>query len=116
MVHSISKENDTWIFTYDKPSFLQRIFTNSRNYEILFGKLNSGISISTKTNFTDLEFISEDELEAYVDNFVTSGYYKEQAETQGVKYIGESEKYLVIIPSEPEDEITDPPELDVEQP
>lgn len=110
MVHSISKENDTWIFTYDKPSFLQRIFTNSRNYIILFGKLNSGVCISTKTNFTDLEFETEDELETYVDNFVTTGYYKEQAETQGIKYIGESEKYPVIIPSEPEEEITDPPD------
>jgi hypothetical protein len=100
MVHSIVRENDTWIFTYDKPSF----------YIILFGKLNSGVSISTKTNFTALEFDNENELETYVDNFVTSGYYKEQAETQGIKYIGESEKYPVIILSEPEDEITDPPD------
>ena len=103
MVHSISKENDTWIFTYDELSFLQRIFTNSRDYIILFGKLNSGICISTRTNFTDLEFATEDELETYVDNFVTAGYYKEQAETQGVKYIGESEKYPVIIPNELEE-------------
>lgn len=99
MVHSIVRENNTWIFTYNEP-----------NEIILFGRLNANVCISTNTNFTALDFDTEDELETYVDNFTEPGYYREQAETQGDEYIGESQKYPVIIPMEPEDEITDPPD------
>ena len=98
MVHSINRENNTWIFTYNEQSFLQNNLSDNKDYILLFGILNAGICISSKTNFTTLDFNTENELETYVDNFTETGYYKVQAETQGVKYIGVSEKYPIIEP------------------
>ena len=52
-----------------------------------------------------LHYNTEDELETYIDTYVSeSNYYKDEVENDGLKYIGLSGKYEYI-PPEPEPEI-----------
>lgn len=105
--------SNNWIFLYNNVNFIVSIFTNRKNRIILFGNLPEDKNIMFNNTTTFLTYETEDELETAVDTFVNEeGYYKSQAESfDPDKFSGESEKYSVIIPIQP-----DPPEPDPAQP
>ena len=116
MAHVIGigySENNKWVFTYNNVGFITSIFTARKSRVILFGKLEEGSELTTSSENTLLSYATEDELENAVNTFVNdNNYYKEQAEAfDSLVYLGESEKYPVIIPIPP-----DPPEPEPGQP
>ena len=85
----LADENNHWIFLHN-------------DNVICFGNLQIGNNLFCSEDKTLLHYSSEDELEDSVNNFTgETDYYKEQAQDPYSEvYIGESEKYPVIIPDE----------------
>ena len=59
----------------------------------VFGKVNLGNVLETGGH-TLLTYLTEDELETYVDNKLGANYYKDAVETSNPIFMGESGKYL----------------------
>jgi hypothetical protein len=86
-IHEILKDNpNRWFLVYDndpgEASF------------VLFGyvgPINVNQLVSGQPNI--LSFLTEDELEIYLDTIAGEGYYKEAVETESNKFQGPSFKY-----------------------
>ena len=58
------------------------------------GPINVNQLMSVQPNI--LSFLTEDELEDYLDDIAGEGYYKDSVETESDKFQGPSEKYYEI--------------------
>ena len=99
----LSKENpDRWISIQKEPD---PVSDNKANL-VCFGHAGDVGTIEVTTGQEILlHYNTEDELETYIDTYVSeSNYYKDEVENDGLKYIGLSGKYEYI-PPEPEPEI-----------
>ena len=86
---------------YD-PAF-KWIFARS-NSDMRFGRLYEGMELTCSSDNTISSYATEDELEQAVDSHEGSdNFYKENAETLSILYLGESTKYPPIEPNLDED-------------
>jgi hypothetical protein len=66
---------------------------NAANIIHVFGNVNLGNNLGTGQP-TLLTYLTEDELETYVDSILGANYYKDAVETSNPIFMGESGKYL----------------------
>jgi hypothetical protein len=89
-INEILKDNpNRWFLVYDndegEQSFVLFGYVGEINvYELMTGQPNI------------LAFLTEDELESYLDGIAGENYYKEAVETQSPKFQGPSQKYEPI--------------------
>ena len=91
MAHGIHKDDiNRWFLVYDSDPAEEGF--------VLFGYVGP-IDINELTTGQPnlLSFLTEDELEIYLDNIAGEGYYKEAVETSSDKFQGPSGKYKSII-------------------
>lgn len=74
----------------------------------VFGNVNLGNILDTG-EFTLLTYLTEDDLETYVDSVLGVDYYKDAVESSNEIFMGESGKYIPTPPPSPEP--LDPPDL-----
>tara|TARA_R110002126_G_scaffold3455_10_gene19646 strand:- start:2 stop:295 length:294 start_codon:yes stop_codon:yes gene_type:complete len=91
MAHGIHKDDvNRWFLVYDNDS--------GEGSFILFGwvgPIDVNQIMTGQPNF--LPFLTEDELEIYLDNIAGADYYKNAVETESDKFQGPSQKYEPII-------------------
>jgi len=74
----------------------------------VFGQVNLGNILDTGEH-TLITYLTEDELETYVDSELGVDYYKDAVESSNEIFMGESGKYTPTPPPPPEP--PDPPDL-----
>ena len=74
----------------------------------VFGNVDLGNRLDTG-EFTLITYLTEDELEIYVDNELGANYYKDAVESSSEMFMGQSEKYSPTPP--PPIEAPEPPLL-----
>lgn len=74
----------------------------------VFGQVDLGNRLDTG-EFTLITYLTEDELEIYVDNELGPDAYKDAVENGSELFMGESGKYIPTPPPSPEP--PDPPDL-----
>ena len=74
----------------------------------VFGQVNLGNILDTG-EFTLITYLTEDELEIYVDNELGADYYKDAVESSNEIFMGESGKYTPTPPPPPPP--PEPPDL-----
>ena len=86
---------------YD-PAF-KWIFARSSS-DMRFGRLYEGVELTCSSDNTISSYATEDELESAVNSHAgKDSFYKENAETLSILYLGESTKYPPIEPDFEED-------------
>lgn len=90
MAHGIHKDDiNRWFLVYDNDE--------GKEGFVLFGfvgPIDINQIMTGQPNF--LPFLTEDELESYLDGIAGENYYKEAVETQSPKFQGPSQKYEPI--------------------
>ena len=89
-IHEITKTNPTrWFLVYDGDS-------GELGFVVFgyVGVINEFELVTGQPNI--LAFLTEDELEDYLDDIAGEGYYKDSVETESDKFQGPSEKYYEI--------------------
>ena len=90
-INEITKDNpNRWFLVYDNDPGEESF--------ILFGYvglINVNQLMSGQPNI--LSFLTEDELELYLDGIAGEGYYKESVETESDKFQGPSGKYEPLL-------------------
>jgi hypothetical protein len=90
MAHGIHKDDiNRWFLVYDNDEGAEGF--------VLFGfvgPIDINQIMTGQPNF--LPFLTEDELESYLDNIAGENYYKNAVETQSPKFQGPSQKYEPI--------------------
>ena len=90
-INEITKDNpNRWFLVYDNDPGEESF--------ILFGYvglINVNQLMSGQPNI--LSFLTEDELELYLDSIAGEGYYKESVETESDKFQGPSGKYEPLL-------------------
>jgi len=98
----VSDHVDIWFFVYDQQSFLQRAFTNNKQYIQMFGFLDHRKQFCFNNNdFIVEKFYYETELEERVNEFVgEDNFYKEQMEAATGYTAGPSGLYpeIIVVP------------------
>ena len=93
-------ENSINEITKDNPKRWFLVYDNDPGEEsfILFGyvgEINVNQLMTGQPNI--LAFLTEDELESYLDGIAGENYYKEAVETQSPKFQGPSGKYVPVV-------------------
>ena len=87
MAHGIHKDDiNRWFLVYDNDE--------GKEGFVLFGfvgPIDINQIMTGQPNF--LPFLTEDELEIYLDNIAGAGYYKNAVESESEKFQGPSQKY-----------------------
>ena len=97
MSHHIDKtDTDRWFCIETEQNIIQ-----------VFGQVNLGNRLDTG-EFTLITYLTEDELEIYVNNELGANYYKDAVESSSEMFMGQSEKYS---PTPPPIEAPEPPLL-----
>ena len=88
MAHGIHKDDiNRWFLVYDNDSGEEGF--------VLFGfvgPIDINQIMTGQPNF--LPFLTEDELESYLDSIAGAGYYKNAVESESEKFQGPSQKYI----------------------
>lgn len=96
MSHHIDKtDTDRWFCIETEQNIIQ-----------VFGQVNLGNILDTG-EFTLITYLTEDELEIYVDNKLGPDAYKDAVENSSALFMGTSGKYTPTPPPEP----PEPPDL-----
>jgi hypothetical protein len=91
MAHGIHKDDiNRWFLVYDSDP-------NEEGF-VLFGYVGPiDINELSTGQPNILSFLTEDDLEIYLDNIAGAGYYKEAVETESDKFQGPSGKYEPVV-------------------
>ena len=90
-IHEITKTNpNRWFLVYDNDS-------GELGFVVFgyVGVINEFELVTGQPNI--LAFLTEDELEDYLDDIAGEGYYKEAVETESDKFQGPSGKYEPLV-------------------
>ena len=91
MSHAIHKDDiNRWFLVYDNDPAEESFILFGWVGPIDVNELSTG-----QPNI--LAFLTEDELEIYLDNIAGAGYYKEAVETESDKFQGPSGKYESVL-------------------
>ena len=91
MGHAIHKDDiNRWFLIYDNDAGQEGFVLFGYVGPIDINELSTG-----QPNI--LSFLTEDDLEIYLDNIAGAGYYKEAVETESDKFQGPSGKYEPVV-------------------